>query len=51
MTLSLSAMAYAQAKQEIKALRERLLALTDSDERPDRVYQFDFHAFPVTRKD
>lgn len=51
MTLSLSAGAYQRAKEEIRALRERLLALTETDESPERVYQFNFHAFPVTRSE
>ncbi len=49
MTLSLSHDGFTKAKEEIRMLRERLLALTESDEKPDRVYQFNFHGFPVTR--
>lgn len=49
MTLSFSPQAYGKAKEEIRALREKLLSLADSDPAPDRVYQFNFHAFPVSR--
>lgn len=48
-TLSLSADGFKKAKEEIRALRERLVAMTESDGNPDRVYQFNFHAFPVTK--
>jgi uncharacterized protein (TIGR02147 family) len=48
-TLSLSKDAFLKAKEEIRALRERLLALTEFDEKPDQVFQFNFHVFPVTK--
>lgn len=49
MTLSLSSEGFLKAKEEIRMLRERLLALTQADKTPDRVYQFNFHGFPVTK--
>lgn len=49
LTLSLSPTGLARAKQEIQALRTRLLALMETDPDPDRVYQCNFHLFPVTR--
>jgi uncharacterized protein (TIGR02147 family) len=49
MTLPLSRAAFGKAKEEIRALRNRLLALTEADPDPERVYQCNFHIFPVTR--
>jgi uncharacterized protein (TIGR02147 family) len=49
MTLSLSEEGFAKAKEEIRALRDRLLALTEADAAPSKVIQFNFHAFPVTK--
>jgi uncharacterized protein (TIGR02147 family) len=49
MTISLSGPAFEKAKEEIRALRNRLLALTETDDHPDRVYQCNFHMFPVSR--
>lgn len=48
-TLSLSAEGFRKAKEEIRALRERLVALTESDDKPEHVFQFNLHAFPLTR--
>jgi uncharacterized protein (TIGR02147 family) len=49
MTLSLSASGLAKAKEEFRALRNRLLALTESDPSPERVYHCNLQLFPVTR--
>ena len=49
LTLSLSAEGEAAAKAEIAALRKRLLALAERDEGADRVRQFNFQSFPLTR--
>lgn len=49
MTLSLSESAFQRAKEEIRALRQRLLALTEEDGSPEKVYQCNFHMFPATR--
>jgi uncharacterized protein (TIGR02147 family) len=49
MTLSLSGAGFAKAKEEIRALRNRLMALMESDQDPEKVYQCNFQLFPVTR--
>ncbi|MEO6096574.1 MAG: TIGR02147 family protein [Fibrobacteria bacterium] len=49
MTLPLSKSGFEKAKEEIRALRNRLLALTQSDTSPEKVYHCNFHIFPVTR--
>jgi uncharacterized protein (TIGR02147 family) len=49
MTLSLSGAGFAKAKEEIRALRNRLMALMESDQDPDKVYQCNFQLYPVTR--
>jgi uncharacterized protein (TIGR02147 family) len=49
MTLCLSQSGFAKAKEEIRSLRHRLLSLTEEDTGAERVYQCNFHVFPVTR--
>lgn len=49
LTLSLSAEGEAAAKAEIAALRKRLLALAERDKQADRVRQFNFQSFPLSR--
>jgi uncharacterized protein (TIGR02147 family) len=49
LTLSLSAEGEAAAKAEIAALRKRLLALAELDRKADRVRQFNFQSFPLSR--
>lgn len=49
MTISLSRNGFLKAKEEIRALRERILALAKTDENPDKVFQCNFHMFPITR--
>jgi uncharacterized protein (TIGR02147 family) len=49
MTFALSMKSFEKAKEEFRALRNRLLALTESDEPAERVYQCNLHLFPVTR--
>jgi uncharacterized protein (TIGR02147 family) len=48
MTLCLSKTGFEKAREEIRALRNRLLALTDADSDPEKVYQCNFHMFPVS---
>jgi uncharacterized protein (TIGR02147 family) len=49
LTLSFSPQGYQKATEEIRALRKRLLALMQEDLQPDKVYQCNFHLFPVTK--
>jgi len=49
LTLSLSEAGAAEAKAEIAALRKRLLALAERDAKPDRVQQFNFQSFPLSK--
>lgn len=49
LTLSLSAGGEAAAKEEIAALRKRLLALAEQDRGADRVRQFNFQSFPLSK--
>jgi uncharacterized protein (TIGR02147 family) len=49
LTLSLSAAGEAAAKAEIAALRKRLLALAEQDRGTDRVRQFNFQSFPLSK--
>lgn len=49
MTLSLSKVGFLKAKEEIRALRERLLLLAKDDENSEKVFQCNFQMFPVTR--
>jgi uncharacterized protein (TIGR02147 family) len=48
MTISLSEEGFARAREDIRTLREKLLTLMESDENPNRVFQCNFHMFPVT---
>jgi uncharacterized protein (TIGR02147 family) len=49
LTLSLSAAGVAAAQAEIAALRKRLMALAEQDSGADRVRQFNFQSFPLSR--
>lgn len=49
LTLSLSEPAFQQAREEIKALRKRLLALMGEDSDPAKVYQCNIQFFPLTQ--
>lgn len=49
LTLGLSAEAFEQVKTELASFRRRLMALALQENAPDRLYQFNFHAFPLTR--
>lgn len=48
LTLSLSDEAFTKVKEEIKALRKRILALTETDSAPTKVYQCNFQFFPLS---
>jgi uncharacterized protein (TIGR02147 family) len=49
LTLSLSPSGFEKARAEIRALRKRLLDLTEEDAEPEIVYQCNFQMFPITR--
>ncbi len=49
LTLTLSKESFEAAKQEVVALRKRLLALAQKDEKVDRVYQFNLQFFPLSQ--
>lgn len=51
LTLSLSAAGVAAAHAEIAALRKRLMALAERDPGADRVRQFNFHSFPLSKSE
>ncbi len=49
LTLTLSEESFRIARREITQLRRRLLALAEKDEEVDRVYQFNFQLFPLSK--
>jgi uncharacterized protein (TIGR02147 family) len=49
LTISLSDEAFAKVKEEIRALRKRILAMTEVDVAPSKVYQCNFQFFPMTQ--
>lgn len=49
LTISLSDDAFAKVKEEIRALRKRILALTEVDVAPSKVYQCNFQFFPMSQ--
>lgn len=49
LTLSLSRTGFEKARLEIRALRKRLLDLTEEDTQPEVVYQCNFQMFPITQ--
>ena len=48
LTISLSDQAFAQAKEDIRALRKKILAMTEVDVAPTKVYQCNFQFFPLS---
>jgi uncharacterized protein (TIGR02147 family) len=49
LTLGLSEDGFRRARAEIAHFRRRLVAIALEETEPDRVYQLNFHLFPVTR--
>jgi uncharacterized protein (TIGR02147 family) len=49
LTLSLSADGVVAAQAEIAALRKRLLVMAENDAHADRVFQFNFQSFPLSK--
>lgn len=48
LTVSLSDQAFAQVKEDIRALRKKILAMTEIDVAPNKVYQCNFQFFPLS---
>ena len=48
LTVSLSDTAFAQVKEDIRALRNKILAMTEVDVAPNKVYQCNFQFFPLS---
>jgi uncharacterized protein (TIGR02147 family) len=49
LTLSLSEEAFAKVKDEIRSLRKRILAMTEVDVAPSKVYQCNIQFFPLSQ--
>lgn len=49
LTISLSEEAFKKVKEEIRALRKRILAMTEVDMHPTKVYQCNFQFFPMSQ--
>lgn len=49
MTLSVSPQGFEAIQEELRAFRRRALAIARQDSRASRVYQFNFHVFPLSR--
>jgi uncharacterized protein (TIGR02147 family) len=49
LTMTLSTESYERARCEVAELRKRLLTIAKNDATVDRVYQFNFQLFPLTR--
>lgn len=49
LTLSLSEEAYKSIEEELKAFRRKLLAIAKNDEHVDRVVQFNFQLYPLSK--
>lgn len=48
LTLSISGNTYLAMVEELRAFRRRLLEMAKNSEDPDRIYQMNFHLFPIT---
>jgi uncharacterized protein (TIGR02147 family) len=48
LTLSISSAAYAAMIEELRSFRKRILELARNSDNVDRVYQMNFHVFPLT---
>ena len=48
LTISLSEEAFGKVKEDIRALRKKMLALTEVDVAPSKVYQCNFQFFPLS---
>lgn len=48
LTLSVSGSTYAAMVEELRSFRRRLLEMAGRSQDPDRIYQMNFHVFPLT---
>jgi uncharacterized protein (TIGR02147 family) len=51
LTLGISQKSYEQISGEIQEFQEKIMAIANKDEEADRVYQFNFHLFPISKTD
>ena len=49
MTMGISAATYLKLIEKIKSFRQEIALLSKHDEAPDRVYQVNFHVFPLSK--
>jgi uncharacterized protein (TIGR02147 family) len=48
-TVSVSRETFEEIREETRAFRKRILEMAQRDPRPDRIYQFQFHVFPLSK--
>ncbi len=48
-TVSVSQETFEEIREETRAFRKRILEMAQRDPRPDRIYQFQFHVFPLSK--
>lgn len=49
LTLALTEEGFAEAREEIKALRKKLLAIAEREKKPEKVFQVNFQMFPLMK--
>lgn len=49
-TVSVSRQTFEEIREEVRAFRKRILDAAQKDPRPDRIYQFQFHVFPMSAR-
>lgn len=49
-TVSVSRQTFEEIREEVRALRKRILEAAQKDPKPDRIYQFQFHVFPMSSR-
>jgi uncharacterized protein (TIGR02147 family) len=49
-TVSVSQKTYEEIREEVRAFRKRILEAAQKDPKPDRIYQFQFHVFPLSAR-
>ena len=48
-TVSVSKDTFEEIREETRAFRKRILEMAQRDPKPDRIYQFQFHVFPLSK--
>jgi len=51
LTLGISHKSYEQICREIQEFQEKIMDIANKDSEADRVYQFNFHLFPISKAD